>query len=49
MIGELGLRELLIIMLVLVVLFGSKRIPQLAGSFGSTIREFKRSLRDGED
>lgn len=48
MIGEVGIRELLIIMLVLIVLFGSKRIPMLAGSFGGTIREFKRSLR-GED
>jgi sec-independent protein translocase protein TatA len=49
MLGELGLREILIIALVIVVLFGAKRIPQVAGSFGQTIRAFKRGIRDGED
>jgi sec-independent protein translocase protein TatA len=48
MIEGLGIRELLIIVLVAIVLFGSKRIPALTGSFGSAIRGFKRGVR-GED
>jgi TatA/E family protein of Tat protein translocase len=46
MLYGLGLRELLLIVLVAIVLFGSKRIPALVGSFGSSIRAFKRNLRD---
>ena len=44
----LGLRELLFVILVAIVLFGSKRIPALVGSFGTSIRAFKRNVR-GDD
>jgi sec-independent protein translocase protein TatA len=44
--GKLGLREILIIVTVITVLFGARRIPELAGSFGKTIRNFKREVRD---
>jgi len=48
MLGDLGLRELLLIVLVVLIFFGSKRIPDVAGSFGKTIRAFKRGVRDDD-
>ena len=40
-IGSLGGTELLIILFALLLLFGAKRIPELARGFGRGIREFK--------
>ena len=45
----LGTTELLILMLVMVLLFGSARIPQLARSMGKSITEFKKGMRDVEN
>jgi sec-independent protein translocase protein TatA len=45
MLAELGLKEILVIILVIIVLFGSKRIPETAGAFGKMIRGFKRGVR----
>lgn len=46
MFGNLGLPELLIIMVVILLLFGAKRIPEIAGSMGKGIREFKKSINE---
>jgi sec-independent protein translocase protein TatA len=46
MFGNLGIGELLIIMVVILLLFGAKRIPEIAGSMGKGIREFKRNIND---
>ena len=43
---NLGFGEILLILLVILLLFGAKRIPEIAGSFGKGIREFKRSMSD---
>lgn len=40
--------EIVIIILIIVVLFGSSKIPQLMRGLGSGINEFKRGLKDGE-
>ncbi len=40
----LGVQELLILLLVLVLLFGASRLPQLARSIGEASREFKHGL-----
>lgn len=40
--------QLLIIALVILLLFGSKRLPDLARSFGKAIREFRKSASDVE-
>ena len=48
----LGLRlpEILVILLIVVVLFGAKRLPELATGIGKGIRNFKDASRgDGED
>lgn len=44
--GRFSLPELLIIMVVILLLFGAKRIPEIAGSMGKGIREFKKSIND---
>jgi sec-independent protein translocase protein TatA len=46
--GNLGTWEILIIVLVIVLLFGSAKIPQLMRGMGSGINEFKKGLKEGE-
>ena len=46
MFGNLGMGELVIIMVIVLVLFGAKRVPEISASFGKGIREFKRNLDD---
>ncbi|MEO8563961.1 MAG: twin-arginine translocase TatA/TatE family subunit [bacterium] len=48
MFGNLGFGELTIIMVIVLVLFGAKRVPEISASFGKGIREFKRNLNDIE-
>ncbi len=44
--GNLGFGEILVILLIILLLFGARRIPEIAGSFGKGIKEFKKSLND---
>lgn len=46
--GPIGFPEIMIILLIVLLLFGAKRIPEIAGSFGKGIKEFKRSMTDVE-
>ncbi len=46
--GMLGMQELLVILLVVLLLFGAKRIPEVMRSFGSGINEFKKGLKEIE-
>lgn len=46
MLGNLGFPEILIIMVIILLLFGAKRIPEIAGSMGKGIREFKKNVND---
>ena len=46
MFGNMGMGEIALIMVVILLLFGAKRIPEIAGSFGKGIREFKKSVND---
>jgi len=47
MFANLGLTEILILLLVLLLVFGARRIPEIGASIGQGIKEFKRSLKDG--
>ncbi len=40
--------ELLIVFLAILLLFGAKRLPEIGGSLGKGIREFKTSIKDVE-
>jgi sec-independent protein translocase protein TatA len=44
MFGDLSFSHILILLLVLVLVFGAKRIPEIGSSLGQGIKEFKRSL-----
>ena len=48
MFGNMGMGEIALIMVVILLLFGAKRIPEIAGSFGKGIREFKKNVNDVE-
>ena len=43
---NLGPIELIFVLVVLLLLFGAKRLPELGSGIGKGIREFKRSMRD---
>ena len=44
----LGTTEILIILGLVVLLFGARKIPQLMKGFGDGVREFKRASRDDQ-
>ena len=46
---SIGPGELLVILLILVLLFGAKRLPELGQSFGKTIKGFRKGMDDLED
>lgn len=46
-VGAIGWPEGLIVLLVLVVLFGAKRLPDLARSLGSSVKELQKGLEEG--
>ncbi len=48
LIGGLGLPELGVILLIVIVIFGASRLPQLGKGLGEGIRNFKSSLRAGD-
>jgi sec-independent protein translocase protein TatA len=40
--------ELLVIFLVVLLLFGGKKLPEIGKALGQGIREFKKAMRDGD-
>jgi sec-independent protein translocase protein TatA len=44
--GNLGFTEIMIILVLVLLLFGAKRLPEIGASMGKGIREFKKSLTD---
>ncbi len=44
--GQLGIQELLVIMVIVLVLFGAKRIPEVGKSLGKGIQEFRKAARE---
>ncbi|MBI1736313.1 MAG: twin-arginine translocase TatA/TatE family subunit [Candidatus Rokubacteria bacterium] len=42
----LGYQELLIILVIVLVLFGANRLPELARSLGSSVKEFKKGVNE---
>jgi sec-independent protein translocase protein TatA len=46
--GNLGTTEILLILLVVLIFFGAKKIPELAQGLGKGIREFKKATREIE-
>jgi len=48
MFGNLGMPELLIVLVIVVLLFGTRKLPELGKGVGSAIRNFKASMRESE-
>jgi sec-independent protein translocase protein TatA len=46
--GSIGFPELLLILLIALLVFGGKRLPEMARGLGTGIRDFKRAL-NGEE
>jgi sec-independent protein translocase protein TatA len=44
--GNIGPLELLMILVIVLVIFGAKRVPEIGASIGKGIREFKRNISD---
>lgn len=49
MLGHFSLPELLVLLIIVLILFGANRLPELAGSFGKSIRAFKEGLKETEE
>jgi sec-independent protein translocase protein TatA len=49
MFPKLGMGELIVILLIVVVLFGANRLPQLGKGLGEGIRSFKKSFGGDDD
>ncbi len=45
----IGMSELLVILVIIVILFGATRLPQLGKGLGEGIRNFKSSIKSGHD
>jgi len=49
MFGSLGVPELLLILLIVIIIFGAGKLPQLGKGLGEGIRNFKDSVKSGQD
>jgi TatA/E family protein of Tat protein translocase len=45
----IGTTELLVILLIILLVFGSKKLPELAQGLGKSLKEFKRATNDIQD
>lgn len=48
-IGGLGTSELMVILLIILVLFGAKKLPELARGLGKSVKEFKKATQEAEE
>jgi sec-independent protein translocase protein TatA len=44
----LGYQELLIILVIVLILFGANRLPELAKSLGASVKEFKKGITEAK-
>lgn len=47
--GNFGATEIILIVLVLILLFGGKKIPELMKGLGQGVKQFKKGLKGEED
>lgn len=46
---NIGMTELIVILVILVFLFGATKIPQIARALGKSVKEFKGGMREGDE
>jgi sec-independent protein translocase protein TatA len=44
--GTLGWPEIVVILAVVLLLFGAKKLPEVMGAFGKGVKEFKKGMKD---
>jgi sec-independent protein translocase protein TatA len=49
MLGGIGAQELILIFLVILLLFGARRIPEIASGLGKGLKEFKKAMKETQD
>ena len=48
-IGPLGIPELLILLVIVILIFGAGRLPEVGGAVGKSIREFRKATKDDDE
>lgn len=46
--GQIGMSELLVILVIVLLLFGGKKIPEMMKGLGQGVSEFKKGMREGD-
>lgn len=46
---SVGLPELIVILFIILLLFGAKRLPEMMRSIGKGVKEFKKGMEEGEE
>lgn len=46
---KIGAPELLLILLILLLLFGASKLPEIAKALGKSIKEFKKEIKDTDN
>ncbi len=49
MLGGIGAQEILLILLIIILLFGARKIPEIARGLGKSMSEFKKGLREVDE
>ncbi|MGZ7064997.1 MAG: twin-arginine translocase TatA/TatE family subunit [Candidatus Aminicenantales bacterium] len=49
MLGSIGPTELILILLIVIIIFGAKKLPDLGKSIGEGIKNFKKSVSEGKE
>ena len=49
MFSQIGMPEILVILLIVLLVFGAKRLPEMGAAMGKGIREFKKSITEVKD
>ena len=49
MLGRVGIPELIIILMIIILIFGANRLPEIGRGIGKGIRNFKDATKDGHD
>jgi sec-independent protein translocase protein TatA len=46
---KIGMGELIVILLIVLLLFGASRLPEIARSLGKSVKEFKKAMKETDD
>lgn len=49
MLGDLGPAHIVLVLVIVLLLFGAKRLPEIGAAMGKTIKEFRRGMKDVTD